>query len=83
MATILAKESASQEGEENLTWVVDPKRMEGAVRMMVSRQVWSSARLSQALNQEGVNGPERRYRGWCADKCCKKQTLQHLPISMV
>lgn len=32
MATILAKESASQEGEEKLTQVADPERMEGAAQ---------------------------------------------------
>lgn len=62
MTTILDKESASQEGRENLTLVADPRRMETAVRISASRKVWGSANLSQVLNQEGVNGPEKKIQ---------------------
>lgn len=62
MTTILDKKPASQEGRENLTQVADPKRMEGAVRVPVLRQVWGSGKLSQALNQEPVNGPGKKIQ---------------------
>ena len=55
MITILQKEPGE---DRNLTQVADPRGMKGAIRIPVSRPVWDSAKRSQTLNQEGVNGKE-------------------------
>lgn len=48
----------NQVRRESLTQVADLKGMKGAIRIPVSRPMWDSGKLSQTLNQEGVNGRE-------------------------
>lgn len=60
MTTVLDKGPASQERRENPTQEADPKGMKGAIRIPVSRQGWSSAKLSQPLNQKRDNGTKEK-----------------------